>query len=221
MLICIFAYVCVFLHTSYWLYPCAALLRLSHAARRVTAEPTQFTGRADLFHLFTTVWPEVTWSSCCFENDRASSSLSRQTSLIEDGQCCESWRDAELWHCAVCAVRNRLETRGESGSESPSDTTGEVLMLVRSVVLLVFRHIVTLPWAVWRTICWPHPVQLLIATTTDTRHHWPFAVRPTTPAVRFVAVVYYAVATTRLLFCACCLPLATSFGWHSRFYTML
>jgi len=47
-------------------------------------------------------------------------------------------------------------------------------------------------------------------------HHRAFAVdtqtytsssRPTTPAVGFVAVVYYAVATTRLLLCACCLPL--------------
>jgi len=32
---------------------------------------------------------------------------------------------------AVCAVRDRLETRGESVSESPSDTTGKVLVLVR------------------------------------------------------------------------------------------
>jgi len=48
-----------------------------------------------------------------FENDRANSSLSRQTSLSEDRQCCESWRDAELGVCAVCAVRDRLETRGE------------------------------------------------------------------------------------------------------------
>jgi len=34
------------------LYLCAALQRLSHAASRVAAEPTQFTGRVDLFHLF-------------------------------------------------------------------------------------------------------------------------------------------------------------------------
>jgi len=30
----------------------------------------------------------------------------------------------------VCAVRDRLETRGESRSEPQSDTTGEVLLLV-------------------------------------------------------------------------------------------
>jgi len=59
--ICIFVYVCVFLRTIYWSYLCAALPRLSHVARRVAAEPNQFTGRADLFHLFTTVLPEVTW----------------------------------------------------------------------------------------------------------------------------------------------------------------
>jgi len=55
--------------------------------------------------------------------------LSRQTLLSED--CCESLRDAELEVRAVCAVRDRLETRSENGSESPSDTTGEVLVLVR------------------------------------------------------------------------------------------
>jgi len=40
---------------------------------------------------------------------------------------------------------------------------------------------------------WLHPVQVLIATTVDARHHRPFAVRPTTPAVRVVAVVHYTV----------------------------
>jgi len=55
----------------------------------------------------------------------------RQTLLSEDRQCCEVWRDAELRVGAVCAVRDRLETCGGSGSEIPSDTTGEVLVLVR------------------------------------------------------------------------------------------
>jgi len=45
--------------------------------------------------------------------------------------------------------------------------------------------------------------------------------RPTMPAVRSVGVVYYTINTTRLLLSACCLSLATSFWWHSRFYTML
>jgi len=46
--------------------------------------------------------------------------LSRQTLLTEDRQCCESWRDAKLGVRTVCAVGDRLETRGES--ESPCDT---------------------------------------------------------------------------------------------------
>jgi len=66
-----------------------------------------------------------------FGNDRANYSLSRQTLLSEDRQCCESWRDAELGVGALCAVRDRLETRGESESESSNDTTGEDLVLVR------------------------------------------------------------------------------------------
>jgi len=171
------------------------------------------------FHLFVTVRLDVTWPPLCCKLRRGFTTLSRQTLLSEGWQCCESWRDAELGDRAVCAVRDGLETRGESGSESPSDTTGEDLVLVRWVVL-VFRHTVTLPWTDWRTIHWPHPVQVLIASTTDARHHRPFAARPTTPAVRFVAVIYYAVP--RRVCCsapAACRELR--FGWHSRLYTML
>jgi len=43
---------------------------------------------------------------------------------------------AKLGVRAVCDVRDRLETRGESGSKSLSDTTGEDLVLLHSVVLL-------------------------------------------------------------------------------------
>jgi len=127
------------------------------------------------------------------------------------------WRSTVLWVLERRRARkDRLETRGESGSESPSDTTGEDLVLVRWVVLLCFSpHRDT---AVNCLIRWPHPVQVLITTTTDTRHHRPFAARLTTPAVRFVAVVY-TVATT--LLCACSLSLAMTSGWHSQFYTML
>jgi len=38
--------------------------------------------------------------------------------------------------CVVCAVMDRLETCCQIGCKSPSDTTGEVLVLVRWVVLL-------------------------------------------------------------------------------------
>jgi len=48
-------HICICMRVSsysyWWLYLCAAPLRLSHAARRVAAEPTQFSGRVDLFHL--------------------------------------------------------------------------------------------------------------------------------------------------------------------------
>jgi len=112
--------------------------------------------------------------------------------LSEDRQCCESWRDAELGVCAVCAV---------------DDTTGKDLVLVRWVDLLCYSPHCDTAWAVWQTIRLPHSVQVLLATTTDARRHRPFAARPTTPAVRSVGVVYYEVATTRLLLSACCLSL--------------
>jgi len=44
-------------------------------------------------------------------------------------------------------VRNRLGTRGKSGSESPHDTTGEYLVH-SPLIYCVFRHSVTLPCAV-------------------------------------------------------------------------
>jgi len=55
----------------------------------------------------------------------------------------------------------------------------------------------------------------------DDWRHRPFTTRPMMPAVHSVSVIYYAVTTTCLLLSACCLPLATSFCWHSRFCTML
>jgi len=210
-LICIFAYILAALQPP----RCAA----RHHRVCLFDELTQFTGCADLFHLSTTIWPEVTWSICCFENNYTS--YSRQTLMSEGRQCCESWRDAEFGDRTVCAVVDGSEIRDESGSESPSDMTCKVLVLVRQVILLCFCHTMTLPWTVWQTIHWPHAVQILIATTTDTRHHRPFAAHATMPEVHFVTVMYHATATTRLLLCACCLSLATFFGWHSRFYRLL
>jgi len=144
---------------------------------------------------------EVTWSIYCFENDRANYLLSRQTLLSEDIECCESWRDAELGDCAVC-----LLTCGDSGSQ----LVGVAIRLTKhgsrtAELFYVFSvSTETLSWAVWRTIRWSHSIQVRVDTTTDARHH-----RPTTPAVHGVAVVYYAISTTCLLLCACCLTLAT------------
>jgi len=123
---------------------------------------------------------------------------SSQTLLNKDWQCCESWRDAELGVRAVCAV---------------GDTTDED----RWVDLLC---------------CSPHRDAAESCLTNDTlttfsvssdcyddwRRHRLLSTRPTTPGVCSVGV---AVATTRLLLSTCCLPLATSFWWHFRFYTMV
>jgi len=128
--ICIFAYVCVCLRTSHWFYLCVPP-RLS-LATRCRADP------ADSPVLFTGRWLEVTWPQLCFKLWRGFMTLSRQTLLSENRHCCESWKDAELGDSAVYAVMDRLETRGEIGSESPSDTTGEVLVLDGWVVLLCF-----------------------------------------------------------------------------------
>jgi len=49
-----------------------------------------------------------------FKLRRGFASFSRQTLLSEHRQCCESWRDAEFGVRAVCAVMDRLDTRGES-----------------------------------------------------------------------------------------------------------
>jgi len=98
-LICIFAYVCVSFRTSHWLYlfthrlhAAAALARLCDTYRAYS--PVLFTGQ----------WLEVKWPPLCFKLGRGFATLSRQTLLNEDRKCCESWRYAELWDRAVCAV---------------------------------------------------------------------------------------------------------------------
>jgi len=122
--------------------------------------------------------------------------------LNKDQQCCESWRDIKLRVCARCAVGDRLTKTIES-------------------ICCAVRHTVTLLRAVWWTIHLPHSVRVLIATMTDAGHHWPSAAHPTTPTICSVSVVNYAVVTMHLLFSTCCSLLATSFWWHSWFYTML
>jgi len=87
-LICIFAYVCVLLCTSHWLYPCACCATAALPAA-IAAEPTQL--RACWFDspiLFTGRVTGVALSICCFENNRANYALSNQM-LNEDLQCHE------------------------------------------------------------------------------------------------------------------------------------
>jgi len=161
--------------------------------------------------LFTTVWPEITQSICCFENDRANYSLSHQTLLSEDRQCCQSGRDAELGGRAVCALRIVWRLAVRVGVKSPSDTNGKDLVLVRRVVLLFFAT----PWHC-RELSnkqYADHIQFKYFTdaTTDASHHWPFTTKPIMPAVRFTTEVYYATDMMCLLLCACCLSLALLF----------
>jgi len=72
----------------------------------------------------------------------------------------------------------------------------ELTKTVESICCAV-HDTVTLPRAGWRTIRSPHSVWALIATTTDAGRHRPSAARPTTPTVRSVGVVYYALVPTR------------------------
>jgi len=61
------------------------------------------------FHLFTTIWREATWPLLCLYWGCDFSTLSGQTLLNKDRQCCESWRDAELGVYAVCAVSDTTD----------------------------------------------------------------------------------------------------------------
>jgi len=158
-------------------------------------------------YLFTTAWPKVTWPPLCFKLRRGFTTLSRQTLLSEDRQCCESWRDAELGVGAVCGVRDRLETRGESGSESPSDTTGEDLVLVRWVVLPRFspRRDTAVSYLTNDTLT-TSMLRRLTAGITDRSTPSYDASSP------FLRCRLLHRVTTRLLLSACCLSPATSFG---------
>jgi len=101
------------------------------------------------------------------ENDSANSSLSRQTLLSEDRRCWQSCRDAELGDGAVCAVTDPLETHGEGGSQSQSDTTGEDMVLVRCVVLLWF-----LPHRDTAVSCLTNDTQTTSSSSTDCYDDW-------------------------------------------------
>jgi len=134
-------HICIFMHFFVLVTDCSHLLHHRGWATQLTsvaAEPTQFSGLTNSPAVFTIQWLEGTWPPRCFKLRHSFATLSSQTLLSEDRQCCESWRDAELGARAVCAVRDRLETRGENGSESPRDMTGKDLVLVRWVVLLCF-----------------------------------------------------------------------------------
>jgi len=100
-LIYIFAYVfvsvtvCTFVRIG-----CAPQLRCRSLLRR---RRPSFPAVLTCF-LFATVWRKVTWQPLFSNWGRDFSTLSSQTLLNKDRQCCESWRNAEFWVCAACAV---------------------------------------------------------------------------------------------------------------------
>jgi len=182
-LICIFAFVCVTLRTGHWLYLCTHRLHAAAALPQPVAlllSRPSFPAVLTWFHLFATVWLKVTWPLLCSN----SGAILRHFQVrlcwikIDSAVNLEETPSSEFVQCVLWLIR--LTKTAES-------------------ICCAVRHTVTLPRAVWRTIRWPHFVQVLIARTSDAGRHRPSAARPTTPAVRSVNVVYYAVATTRLL----------------------
>jgi len=118
-----------------------------------------------------------------------------------------------LFRCCWTKIDSAVNLRETPSSEFVQCVLLVILLAntVESICCAV-RHTVTLLRAVWRMICSPHSVWVLIAMTTDACRHQLSATHPTKPAAHFLGVVYYAVVTVCLLLSACCLPLATFFG---------
>jgi len=201
-LICIFAYVCMPHRTSHWLYLCmhcigctSQLLLCRPAAPRHL--PCLFT--CSVCWLVTrspataAVFQTRAWFDYTFTSDIT------------------KWRSTALWVLERCRA---MWCGWQNWRRQLSRSTVPFATMWHCRVLSDKRY-------ADHIICCPHPVQVLIATTTDAINHRSFTTHPTTPAVRFIDVVYNVVATMCLLLGACCLPLATSFWWHSRFHTML
>jgi len=176
--------ICICIRTSHCLYLCTHRLRAAAALPWLAA--TQFSGCVDLFYLFATVWREVTWPLLCSNWGRDFSTLSSQTLLKKRSTVLWSWRDAELGVRSVCAV---------------GDTTDED----RWVDLLCCS-----PHCDTAESCLTNNTLTTFSSSSDCYNDWrgsrhrPSADRPTTPAVRYVGVIYYAVVATCLLFSACC-----------------
>jgi len=186
----------------------------------VTAKPKQFSGLASSPVLFTGRWLEVVTTTVFQTRARFYDTF---TSYFVE------WRSRVLWvlerlrarsSCRVCCkgLFGNSRWEWEWVNEWYNWRRPGASPLSRSTV---FCHTVTLPLAVWQTIRWPHPVQVLIAMTTDARYHRPYAAHPMKPAVRFVAVIYYVIATMHLLLYTCCLSLAVFFVTFSDVYYVI
>jgi len=160
---------------------CAPQLRCRSLLRR-RRPPIQFSGLVDLLLLV------------CYRMTR-----SHVTAAVF--KLGARFLDFQVWRCWI-----KIDSAVNLG-ETPSSELVQYVMRVTRLAKTVesiccaVRHTVTLLRAVWWTIRSPHLV--LIATTTEAGRRLS-AARPTTPAVRSIGVVYYAVVTTRLLLSACC-----------------
>jgi len=155
-----------------------------YARRSSIAVPccTQFSGLVDLF---SPVCCHVTRSyvtAAVFKLGRDFSTLSSQTSLNKDRQCCESWKKAELRVRAVCAVGDMTDEDRwvDLPCCSPHCDTAES--------------------------CLTNATLTTFSSSSDCYDDWcrPSAACPMMPAVRSIGVVYYTVVTMHLLLSACC-----------------
>jgi len=179
---------CICIRTSNCLYLCVHRLPAAAALPWPAAPPpTQFSGSVDLF------------SFVCYHMTRSHVTAA----MLKLGA-----RFLDTFHVRRCWIEidSAVNIRKTPSSEFVQCVLWEIrLVKTAESICCAVRHAVTLPRAVWRTIRSLHSLRVLIATTTDGRHRLS-AARHTTPAVRFVCVVYY----TQLLQRVCCLALAAS-----------
>jgi len=202
-LICIFAYVCVFFVP---VIDCTFVLcrRGWAASHAVAAELIQFAGHAESPVLFAGRWLEVFQTRARFYDTFTSD-------FVE-------WRSAVLWVLERCRARSSCSVCCE-GSLGDSRWEWEWVTewydwrslgaspLSRSTVFFAT------PW---------HRCELSDERYSDHIQFKYWLLRQLTPGTTDRSPpVYYGIATTRLLLCACCLSLATSFWWHSRLYTVI
>jgi len=139
-LICIFAYVCMPLSTCHWLYLCTyrphAAAALPQPAASLPSRPS-FPAVLTWFHLFATVWLEVTRPMLC----------SNSAAILRHFEVTLCWINT---HSAV--------NLGETPSSEFVQYVLWLIQLTKTVesIYCAIRHTVTLPRVVWRMICWPY-----------------------------------------------------------------
>jgi len=166
LLICILAYVCV---SSYQLLIvpvcCTAVAELCRPPSSLPSQPSFLDLPTHLFCLLAA--DKKSRDCCCVSNSSAILPPFHVRLCWVKIDSAESWRDTELEDHTMCFVRDRLETCSESGSEWQSDATGEVLVLVRRVILLCF-------WLHCDTVvsCLTNDMLTTSSSTTDCYDDW-------------------------------------------------